>query len=100
MTKIFLSEQGCQKSRGGNLAPPWCFSNPFGPLERLRCLLFTGLERSDHHWLEVGQKNDKTAPVMMRFAMAIRLLLAKPSMSARADTLSSASTMGSKNARC
>ena len=31
-----ISKPGCQKYRGGNLAPPWSFFNPFGPLESLR----------------------------------------------------------------
>ena len=31
MTQKFFLEPGCQKYRGGNLAPPWSFSNPFGP---------------------------------------------------------------------
>ena len=40
MTKKFFSESGCQKFRVGNLAPPWSFSNPSGPLESPKCLLF------------------------------------------------------------
>ena len=38
--KFFFSKPGCQKYRGGNLAPPWSFSNLFGPLESPKCLLF------------------------------------------------------------
>ena len=34
-----FAKPGCHKYRGGNLAPPWSFSNPFGPLESPRCLL-------------------------------------------------------------
>ena len=69
MANFFFSELGCQKYWRGNLAPPWSFSNPFGPLESPKCLLFeftgrarpshTCLERLDHHWTEVGPKNGK-----------------------------------------
>ena len=67
--KMFFSKLGSQKSRGANLAPPWSFSNSFGPLESLKCLCFriasparqlhNPLERSDNHGSEVRQKNDK-----------------------------------------
>ena len=69
MTKIFFSEQGGQKYQGGDLTPLWSFTNPYGPLESLKCLLFgkcmrarrsdTGLERSDRCGSEVGQKMAK-----------------------------------------
>ena len=41
MTIIFFFQNRVARSTGGgNLAPPWSFSNPFGPLESPKCLLF------------------------------------------------------------
>ena len=69
MAKKTFSKPGCQKYPGGNLAPPWSCSNPYGLLVGLGCLLpeYDGSARLSHtcsqrlnrHGLEVGQKNGK-----------------------------------------
>ena len=40
MANFFFQNLVARSIWGGNLAPPWSFSNPFGPLESPKCLLF------------------------------------------------------------